>query len=65
MTSLITPYLLLCYVAGNSLKAVACLNDMRKSNLEPSASHYNLVIRTLRAEVWSEDRLEALTHANT
>lgn len=39
-------------VVGNSLKAVACLNDMRKNNLEPSASHYNLVIRTLRAEVW-------------
>jgi pentatricopeptide repeat protein len=36
--------------AGNSLKAVACLNEMRRYNLQPSAAHYNLVIRTLRAE---------------
>ena len=45
------PYMGIYYAIGNSLKAVACLNDMRKNNLEPSASHYNLVIRTLRAEV--------------
>lgn len=37
--------------AGNSLKAVAVLGEMRAQGLEPTASHYNLVIRTLKAEV--------------
>jgi len=36
--------------ANNSLKAVGCLHDMYKSGIEPSASHYNLVLRTLRSE---------------
>ena len=37
--------------AGNSVKALECLQDMHKCNLEPSAAHYNLVLRTLKAEV--------------
>merc|ERR1711871_985272 len=36
--------------ANNSLKAVECLHDMYKTGLEPAASHYNLVLRTMRAE---------------
>ena len=36
--------------ANNSLKAVECLHDMYKAGLEPTASHYNLVLRTMRAE---------------
>ena len=40
--------------AGNSVKALECLQDMYRNKLEPSASHYNLVIRTLKAEVYVE-----------
>ena len=36
--------------ANNSLKAVECLHDMYRTGLEPAASHYNLVLRTMRAE---------------
>ena len=36
--------------ANNSLKAVECLHDMYTANLEPIATHYNLVLRTLRDE---------------
>jgi pentatricopeptide repeat protein len=36
--------------ANNSLKAVECLHEMYKIGLEPAASHYNLVLRTMRAE---------------
>ena len=36
--------------AGNSLKAVACLTEMQRAGMVPSAAHYNLIIRTLRAE---------------
>ena len=35
---------------NNSLRAVECLHAMHRSNLEPTAAHYNLVLRTLRAE---------------
>ena len=40
--------------AGNSVKALECLQDMYRNKLEPSASHYNLVIRTLKAEGYVE-----------
>lgn len=35
---------------NNSLRAVECLSDMHRSHIEPTAAHYNLVLRTLRAE---------------
>lgn len=35
---------------NNSLRAVECLSDMHRSQIEPTAAHYNLVLRTLRAE---------------
>ena len=37
--------------AGNALGAVECLNSMSEYNVEPTAAHYNLVIRSLRAQV--------------
>ena len=40
--------------AGNSVKALECLQDMYRNKLEPSAAHYNLVIRTLKAEGYVE-----------
>merc|ERR1711871_461587 len=40
--------------ANNSLKAVECLHDMYRTGLEPAASHYNLVLRTMRAEGYAE-----------
>ena len=40
--------------AGNSVKALECLQDMYRNKIEPSASHYNLVIRTLKAEGYVE-----------
>lgn len=36
--------------SNNSLLAVECLHEMYRSNIEPTAAHYNLVLRTLRAE---------------
>ena len=36
--------------AGDSLKAVKLLNEMQRQNIEPSAAHYNLVIRTLKSQ---------------
>jgi hypothetical protein len=36
---------------NNSLPAVALLQEMRARHLQPTAGHYNLVLRTLRAEV--------------
>ena len=40
--------------ANNSLKAVECLQDMYRAGLEPTASHYNLVLRTMRAEGYTD-----------
>jgi pentatricopeptide repeat protein len=40
--------------AGNSVKALECLQDMYRNKLEPTAAHYNLVIRTLKAEGYVE-----------
>jgi pentatricopeptide repeat protein len=37
--------------SGDALKAVAVLSDMRALQLQPSAKQYNLVLRTLQAEV--------------
>jgi pentatricopeptide repeat protein len=37
--------------SGDALKAVAVLSDMRARQLQPSAKQYNLVLRTLQAEV--------------
>jgi pentatricopeptide repeat protein len=37
--------------SGDALKAVAVLSDMRTRQLQPSAKQYNLVLRTLQAEV--------------
>lgn len=36
--------------AGDSLRAVECLHDMYKNKVDPSAAHYNLVLRTLKAQ---------------
>ena len=36
--------------ANNSLLAVECLQDMYRHQLEPNAAHFNLVLRTLKAE---------------
>ena len=43
--------------AGNALGAVECLNSMSEYNVEPTAAHYNLVIRSLRAQVCVAGRL--------
>ena len=48
--------------AGNSLRAVKCLHDMHKSGIEPNAAHYNLVMRTLRAEVSAPWNILVLKH---
>ena len=40
--------------SGNSLLAVECLNEMQKKGIEPSAAHYNLVLRTLKANGYAE-----------
>jgi pentatricopeptide repeat protein len=37
--------------SGDALKAVAVLSDMRARQLQPGAKQYNLVLRTLQAEV--------------
>ena len=36
--------------AGDSLRAVECLHDMYKNKIDPSAAHYNLVLRTLKSQ---------------
>jgi hypothetical protein len=36
------------------VKALECLQDMYRNKLEPTAAHYNLVIRTLKAEGYVE-----------
>lgn len=36
---------------GDSSKALSCLQDMIKYKIEPTASHYNLVLRSLRSQV--------------
>lgn len=40
--------------AGNSVKALECLQDMYRNRVQPNAAHYNLVIRTLKAEGYVE-----------
>jgi pentatricopeptide repeat protein len=40
--------------SGNSLLAIECLNEMQTKNIEPSAAHYNLVLRTLKAAGYAE-----------
>ena len=39
---------------GNSLLAIECLKEMQAKNIEPSAAHYNLVLRTLKAAGYAE-----------
>lgn len=40
--------------ANNSLLAVECLQDMYRHHLEPNAAHFNLVLRTLKAEGFAD-----------
>ena len=40
--------------SGNALLAVECLNEMQSKGLEPSAAHYNLVLRTLKANKFAD-----------
>ena len=40
--------------AGNSLLALESLSDMQRKGMEPSAAHYNLVLRTLKANGYAE-----------
>jgi pentatricopeptide repeat protein len=37
--------------SGDALKAVAVLSDMQALQLQPSSKQYNLILRTLQAEV--------------
>ncbi len=39
---------------GNSLLAIESLKEMQDKNIEPSAAHYNLVLRTLKAAGFAE-----------
>ena len=39
---------------GNSLLAIECLKEMQDKSIEPSAAHYNLVLRTLKAAGYAE-----------
>jgi pentatricopeptide repeat protein len=40
--------------AGNSLLALECLSEMQRKSMEPSAAHYNLVLRTLKTNGYAE-----------
>jgi hypothetical protein len=46
--------------AENSLLAVECLNEMQRKMIEPSAAHYNLVLRTLKSNGYAEKMYKML-----
>ena len=50
--------------SGNSLSAIECLQEMQAKNIEPSAAHYNLVLRTLKAAGYAEKMYRMLIGLN-